>query len=126
MRLEIFLPFWEEFDLLLCLGIDAGASLPVLLYELAKAGQNKFRIPQKHYRGSNWKERIKTLQRNRIATELERYINSKLKAEIENARETDYQFLYREMAHDTGYSEKTIRDILLSCWWWRQWIQLSR
>ena len=73
------------------------------------------RIPRKHYRGSNWKERIKTLQRNRIAAELERYINSKLKAEIEHGRETDFQFLCGDIAHETGYSEETIRDILVSC-----------
>ena len=83
------------------------------------------RIPRKHYRGANWKERIKTLQRNTIAAELERYINSKLKAEIETSWGTDYQFLYRDMAHETGYSEEAIRDILLSCLWWRQWIHYS-
>lgn len=64
-------------------------------------------VPRQNYRGSNSKKSAKVNRRNLIAMELEQLINRKLqeqKLPIE-------QYLYYELAAETGYSESEIHDV---------------
>ena len=70
------------------------------------------RGPRKHYGGSDPTKRRKIAERNAIAVELEEFINSRIKAEIEKGGTFPYkQFIYGFMAHETRYDEETIREI---------------
>ena len=69
-------------------------------------------IPRKFYRGSDRKRLAKVTDQNQIAADLEDYINSKIKAEIEKHAGPFYtEFFYTDMAEETGYSEETIRKV---------------
>lgn len=66
------------------------------------------RVPRKNYRGSKLLIQLKTNERNRIAAELERYINQR----IEEQEEGRKVYLYHEIAAATGYPLEIVRDIL--------------
>ena len=68
------------------------------------------RIPRKHYRGSKSNIRQKVDEQNRIACELEKYINEK----IEKQAHEFHSYLYYEIASETGYDLKTVEEILFS------------
>jgi hypothetical protein len=65
-------------------------------------------VPRKNYRGSNTVIQIKTNERNRIAAELERYINQRIKEQKEETK----VYLYYEIASATGNSLELVREIL--------------
>jgi hypothetical protein len=64
--------------------------------------------PRKTYRGSKQVTQVKTSEHNRIAAELERYIN----ARIEERAEEIQVYLYYEIASATGYPLKLVREML--------------
>lgn len=65
-------------------------------------------VPRKTYRGSKPVMQVKTSEYNRIAGELERYINGR----IEERAEVTQVYLYHEIASATGYPLKLVREML--------------
>jgi hypothetical protein len=65
-------------------------------------------IERESYNGSNEKKRSKAAERNRIAAELEKYINDEIQ------RRGSGVYLYGLIAHDTGYDEELVRQICFS------------
>jgi hypothetical protein len=68
------------------------------------------RVSRKSYRGSKETIRRKTNEHNRIARELEEYINQRIKEQEEETR----VYYYYEIASETGYSKELVREILFS------------
>ncbi len=66
------------------------------------------RVERKSYRGSDPKKQRKVAERNRIAAELEKYINSQI------VKDGGGVYLYGFIAHETGYDEKLVREICFS------------
>jgi hypothetical protein len=67
-------------------------------------------VKRASYRGTNLKRQRETADHNRIAAELERYINDALKAQTEPVK----VYGYYEIAQAAGYSEKIVRDMCFS------------
>ena len=67
-------------------------------------------VPRKMYKGADVKKREKAQERNRIADELESYLN-KL---IEKQTQERASYFYFQIANETGHAEKTVREILFS------------
>ena len=65
-------------------------------------------VPRKMYRGFKPAIRLKTSEHNRIAGELERYVNERI---LEQKEETKV-YLYYEIASATGYPLELVREIL--------------
>ena len=66
------------------------------------------RVPRDGYRGNNTKKRQKSAEKNRIAKELEDYLNRAIEKDDANMQ----KYIYGFIAADTGYSEETVRNIL--------------
>jgi hypothetical protein len=66
------------------------------------------RVPRDGYKGRDPKKRQKRSEKNRIAKELEDYLNRAIEKNDQNLQ----QYLYGYIAADTGFSEKIVRDIL--------------
>ncbi len=62
------------------------------------------------YRGSDPRKKAKAATHNRIAAELEQYINGLLRAQERPVQ----QYLYPELAAATGHSIETVRDLCYS------------
>jgi hypothetical protein len=70
------------------------------------------RVPRAHYGGANPRKARKVAEQNRIAGELEKYINEKIKSKIEKGETERYtQLMYGYIAYDTGYDEETVRNL---------------
>lgn len=65
-------------------------------------------VPRKSYRGSKPAIRQKTSERNRIAAELESYINERIREQEEETK----VYLYYRIASETGYPLEIVREIL--------------
>lgn len=65
-------------------------------------------VPRKTYMGSKPVTQVKTNEYNRIAGELERYINK----QIEEQEEGTKTYLYYRIASTTGHPLKLVREIL--------------
>lgn len=66
------------------------------------------RVPRDHYKGRNPRRLQKRSENNRIAQELENYLNRAIEKDDANMQ----KFIYGFIAVDTGYSEETVRNIL--------------
>ncbi|WP_227104534.1 hypothetical protein [Chromobacterium rhizoryzae] len=64
-------------------------------------------VKRSNYRGADPKKRQKAAEQNRIAAELESYINELLR----NQSEPIQVYLYYQIAAKTGYPEATVRDL---------------
>lgn len=64
-------------------------------------------ITRSSYRGADPKKRKKAIEQNRIAAELEAHINVRIQTQLAPI----HIYLYYQIAADTGYSEKTVRDL---------------
>lgn len=67
-------------------------------------------IRREGYRGADPKKREKAATLNRIAVELETYINERLEAQTRPIQ----QYLYQEISEATGHSLENIRTLCLS------------
>jgi hypothetical protein len=67
------------------------------------------KVARKHG-GSDARKRAKVVEQNRIAVELEKYINAKVQAQ----QGPSCIYLYALIAHDTGYDVETVRDLCFS------------
>ncbi|QJR30034.1 hypothetical protein [Limnobacter profundi] len=67
-------------------------------------------VPRADYRGTDSRKKEKAANHNRIAAELETYINARLKAQTRPIQ----QYLYHQIASDTGHSVETIRELCFS------------
>ena len=67
-------------------------------------------VRRNHYSGSKEGLRLKAARDNRIAGELEEYINKA----IEEQNEEEKIYLYSEIAHETGYSLDVVHRFLFS------------
>lgn len=65
-------------------------------------------VPRKGYRGAKPKIRRKVAERNRLAQELEDYLNSQIAVSDESIQ----QYLYYEIARETRIPIEKVRDIL--------------
>lgn len=67
-------------------------------------------VKRSGYRGADPKKRRKASEHNRIASELENYINGLLKEQTAPVQ----VYLYYQIASATGYSQETVRDMCYS------------
>jgi hypothetical protein len=65
-------------------------------------------VPRKSYRGSDQRRLLKVITHNRVAAELERYINGRIQSRAEETQ----TFLYYEIAAETGCPKDLVRDVL--------------
>ena len=66
------------------------------------------RVPRDSYRGRNPQKRQKCSERNRIAQELEKYLNNAIAKDDSHIQ----QYCYGNIAIDTGLSVEMVREIL--------------
>lgn len=64
-------------------------------------------VKRSNYRGADQKKRSKAAEQNRIAAELENYINDLLQRQ----EDPIHSYLYHQISAATGYSEQTVRDL---------------
>lgn len=64
-------------------------------------------VPRSNYRGADPKKRQKAAEQNRIAADLEKHINGRIQVQVAPVQ----VYLYYQIAADTGYSEKVVRDL---------------
>jgi hypothetical protein len=67
-------------------------------------------VQRKNYGGRDSKKRAKIAEQNRVAGELEKYING----QIEEMESGTHTFLYGYIAHDTEYDEEMVRKLCFS------------
>ncbi len=65
-------------------------------------------VPRKNYRGSDQKRLRKVIEYNRVAAELESYINGRVEARSEGTQ----TYLYYRIAAETEYPKELVRDVL--------------
>jgi hypothetical protein len=67
-------------------------------------------VDRSSYRGSDRVKILKAIERNKIASRLEEYINNKLK----NQEASIKSYSYHEISSDTGVPLETVRDLCFS------------
>lgn len=67
-------------------------------------------VKRSGYRGADPRKRQKAIEYNRVASELETYINGLLQKQTSPVQ----VYLYYQIASATGHSEETVRDICFS------------
>lgn len=65
------------------------------------------RVTRNRYAGSNPRKRAEATETNRIAAELEKYINNQLETQTEPTK----TYLYHDIATATGYDVAIVRDL---------------